>query len=54
MKCRHRCGKSGCDVTLLSPEDLSHGDLSRFDAIVTGVRAWNTRADLRANYSAPV
>jgi LmbE family N-acetylglucosaminyl deacetylase len=40
----------GCDVTLLAPEDLSHGDLSRFDAIVTGVRAWNTRADLRANY----
>lgn len=40
----------GCDVTLLSAEDLSHGDLSRYDAIVTGVRAWNTRADLRANY----
>jgi LmbE family N-acetylglucosaminyl deacetylase len=40
----------GCEVTLLAPEDLSHGDLSRFDAIVTGVRAWNTRADLRANY----
>ncbi len=40
----------GCDVTLLSAEDLSHGDLSRYDAIVTGIRAWNTRADLRANY----
>lgn len=40
----------GCDVTLLSSEDLTHGDLSRYDAIVTGVRAWNTRADLRANY----
>lgn len=40
----------GCVVTLLSEEDLSHGDLSRYDAIVTGVRAWNTRADLRANY----
>ena len=40
----------GCDVTLLSSEDLSHSDLSRYDAIVTGVRAWNTRADLRANY----
>lgn len=40
----------GCDVTLLSAEDLSHGDLSRYDAIVTGVRAWNTRPDLRANY----
>jgi hypothetical protein len=40
----------GCEVTLLTPEDLARGDLSRFDAIVTGVRAWNTRADLRANY----
>ena len=40
----------GCDVTLLTSEDLTHGDLSRYDAIVTGVRAWNTRADLRANY----
>ena len=40
----------GCDVTMLSDEDLTHGDLSRYDAIVTGVRAWNTRADLRANY----
>ncbi len=39
----------GCTVTLLSSEDLSHGDLSRFDAIVTGVRAFNTRIDLRAN-----
>jgi LmbE family N-acetylglucosaminyl deacetylase len=40
----------GCNVTLLAAEDLTRGDLSRFDAIVTGVRAWNTRADLRANY----
>jgi len=41
----------GCEVTLLTKDDLVHGDLGRFDAIVTGVRAWNTRADLRANYS---
>jgi hypothetical protein len=40
----------GCEVTLLTDSDLSHGDLSRFDAIVTGVRAFNTRPDLRANY----
>jgi len=39
----------GMEVTLLSDEDLSRGDLSRFDAIVTGVRAYNTRAQLRAN-----
>jgi LmbE family N-acetylglucosaminyl deacetylase len=40
----------GCEVTLLTEADLAHGDLSRFDAIVTGVRAFNTRPDLRANY----
>jgi hypothetical protein len=40
----------GCDVMLLTAEDLSRADLSRFDAIVTGVRAWNTRPDLRANH----
>ena len=44
----------GCEVTLLTEADLAHGDLSRFDAIVTGVRAFNTRPDLRANYSAAV
>ncbi len=40
----------GAQVTMLSSQDLARGDLSKFDAIVTGVRAWNTRADLRANY----
>jgi hypothetical protein len=40
----------GCEVTLLGPADLASGNLSRFDAIVTGVRAFNVRADLRANY----
>lgn len=39
----------GCDVTPLGPEDLARGDLGRFDAIVAGVRAYNTRPDLRAN-----
>jgi LmbE family N-acetylglucosaminyl deacetylase len=39
----------GCDVTLLSEADLTAGDLSRFDAIVTGVRAFNVRPDLKAN-----
>ena len=32
----------GCEVTMLSPDDLVRGDLSRYDAIVTGVRAFNT------------
>jgi hypothetical protein len=39
----------GVEVTLLNEEDLARGDLSRFDVIVTGVRAYNTREDLRAN-----
>jgi LmbE family N-acetylglucosaminyl deacetylase len=40
----------GAEVTMLSAQDLARGDLSKFDAIVTGVRAWNVRDDLRANY----
>ncbi len=39
----------GAEVTLLGADDLAGGNLSRFDAIVTGVRAYNVRADLRAN-----
>jgi hypothetical protein len=37
----------GCAVTMLERADIEKGDLSRFDAIVTGVRAFNVRADLR-------
>ncbi|HEY6867121.1 MAG TPA: LmbE family protein, partial [Candidatus Eisenbacteria bacterium] len=36
----------GYGVTLLSDEDVEHADLSRFDAIVAGVRAYNTRPRL--------
>lgn len=39
----------GVEVTLLSPADLAGADLGRFDAIVTGVRAFNVRKDLEAN-----
>ena len=42
-------GQLGCEVTLLTAEDLAGGDLGGFDAIVTGVRAYNVRPDLRAN-----
>jgi len=37
----------GYEVDLLSDDDLSGGDLARFDAIVAGVRAYNTRPRLR-------
>lgn len=39
----------GCQVTLLGGDDLAGRDLGEFDAIVIGVRAYNVRADLRAN-----
>jgi LmbE family N-acetylglucosaminyl deacetylase len=39
----------GLDITLLGEADLAKEDLSRFDAIVAGVRAYNVRADLRSN-----
>ncbi|HPT25924.1 MAG TPA: PIG-L family deacetylase, partial [Bryobacteraceae bacterium] len=37
----------GCEVTLLDKDAMEKDDLSRFDAIVTGVRAFNVREDLR-------
>ena len=37
----------GCDVTMLSDDMLEQMDLSAFDAVVTGVRAYNTRGALR-------
>ncbi len=39
----------GCMVTLLTTADLTSGDLNEYDAIVTGVRAFNLRDDLRSN-----
>ncbi len=38
----------GCEVELLGERRLLQGDLTVFDAIVTGIRAFNVRADLRA------
>jgi LmbE family N-acetylglucosaminyl deacetylase len=38
----------GYEVVMLSDEELDEADLSRFDAVVTGVRAYNTRPRLRA------
>jgi hypothetical protein len=39
----------GLSPTLLTPDDLAYGDLKRFSTIVTGIRAYQTRKDLRAN-----
>lgn len=41
----------GVPVTLLAPEDLSHGDLSAYSSIVTGIRAYEFRRDLRAHHA---
>lgn len=38
----------GCQVDLLDDKDLASGNLSVYDAIVTGVRAYSVRPDLRA------
>jgi LmbE family N-acetylglucosaminyl deacetylase len=38
----------GVRVTSLSDQDVERADLSRFDAIVAGIRAYNTRPRLRA------
>ena len=38
----------GIATTLLSPDDLAFADLSRFTTIVLGIRAYETRSDLRA------
>ncbi len=39
----------GMDVTMLEEKDLASGDLSKFDTIVVGIRASETRPDLVAN-----
>ena len=41
----------GAKVEMITADDLAWGKLSRFDAIVTGVRAYERRDDLRANNS---
>jgi len=38
----------GCQVDLLGGDDLASGNLGAYDAIVTGVRAYSVRPDLRA------
>jgi hypothetical protein len=35
-------------LTMLTADDLAYGDLARYTTIVTGIRAYQTRPDLRA------
>ncbi len=38
----------GAKLTLIEPNELAWGDLSKYDVVVTGVRAYERREDLRA------
>ncbi|MCC6369102.1 MAG: PIG-L family deacetylase [Bryobacterales bacterium] len=46
----HALRQIGLNVTLLSDDDLASATLSRYDAIVAGVRVFNTRPAIRANF----
>jgi LmbE family N-acetylglucosaminyl deacetylase len=39
----------GAAVSFISPDELASGDLAKYDVIMTGVRAYERRPDLRAN-----
>ena len=41
----------GGAVTMLTPDDVAFGDLSRFPTIVLGIRAYESRADVRAYHA---
>ncbi|HYC63071.1 MAG TPA: PIG-L family deacetylase [Thermoanaerobaculia bacterium] len=41
----------GYDVVLLSDTDLDRGDFANYDAIVTGIRAYNTRKRLKSAHA---
>lgn len=40
---------TGLDITKLTESDLATGDLNQYDTIVTGIRAYLSREDLKAN-----
>jgi len=40
----------GIEPVLLGPDDIAFGDLSPFTTIVTGIRAYQTRPDLKAHH----
>jgi len=37
----------GVNITQITPQELAGGDLSRYDTIVTGIRAYDVRTDIR-------
>jgi LmbE family N-acetylglucosaminyl deacetylase len=37
----------GMNISLISPQELASGDLSRYDTIVVGIRAYDVRTDVR-------
>ncbi|MBZ5522988.1 MAG: PIG-L family deacetylase [Acidobacteriia bacterium] len=37
----------GVNVSMITPQELAGGDLSRYDTIVVGIRAYDVRTDLR-------
>ncbi|MCU1308028.1 MAG: hypothetical protein JWN45_2723 [Acidobacteriaceae bacterium] len=39
----------GINLKLLTPEDVEHADLSQFGTIILGIRAYDTRDDVRKN-----
>ncbi len=39
----------GLSVEMISPEQVANGNLQRFDTIILGIRAYDTRADVRQN-----
>ncbi|HWP83956.1 MAG TPA: PIG-L family deacetylase, partial [Terriglobia bacterium] len=41
----------GVAVTELTTDDLAYGDLSRFNVIITGIRAYEVRKDISANHA---
>ena len=39
----------GLEVTLLTPDDVAHGNLQQYGTIVLGIRAYDTRDDVKKN-----
>ena len=40
----------GVSLTMLTPDDIAYGDLSRYSTIVTGIRAYQTRPELKSQH----